>query len=164
MTPDPSIMERTVPITRSGPFYRKVLDRLRAKSPSCGACGDQVEPDGILLDTLEGPFLACRTCAGRAPGGCTSRPTVEAPPLPISTSRKRCVDPEAPRRVEPPLRVEVLREPKRLAPAREPEWVPSPEEIAAACAEIKAGWSHHERERRRCCSGILDVRALRFAG
>jgi hypothetical protein len=30
----------------------------------------------------------------------------------------------------------------------QPAYLPTPEEIAAACAEIRAGWSHHEFTRR----------------
>jgi hypothetical protein len=30
----------------------------------------------------------------------------------------------------------------------QPAYLPTPEEIAAACAEIRAGWSSHEQTRR----------------
>jgi hypothetical protein len=37
---------------------------------------------------------------------------------------------------------------ERGAERDQPAYLPTPEEIAAACAEIRAGWSHNELTRR----------------
>lgn len=57
-------------------------------------------------------------------------------------------------------------EPKPYEPiaCREPKYVPSPEEIAQACAEIRAEWSAQEREERRVGPPRKPLRRLYWSG